>query len=258
MAKTNPSKNTKTKKSKANKSNGKLTASDFVQQLNKLQSDVELKKIQRYFKPQSESGAKDKFIGVRMGSLFALSKKFMQMVPSELEKLLESPIHEVRAGALSIMNYQGREKKTSDEQRSQLYDLYIRRHDRINNWDLVDLAAAHVVGRYLDDKPRAILYKLAKSKNMWERRTAIVSTWYFIRQNDIEDTFKIGEILAHDKEDLVQKAVGGWIREAGKRDINRLKKLLDKHAATMPRVALRYAIEKLPKKDRNYYLTLTK
>jgi 3-methyladenine DNA glycosylase AlkD len=258
MATTKTAKKSKTKKSKANESNGKVTASDFVRQLKTLQSDVELKKIQRYFKPQSDTGIKDKFIGVRMGNLFALSKKFMQMLPSELEKLLESPIHEVRAGALSIMNYQGRDKKTSDEQRRQLYNLYISRHDRINNWDLVDLAAAHVVGRYLDDKPRAILYKLARSKDMWERRTAIVSTWYFIRQNDIDDTFKIGEILAHDKEDLVQKAVGGWIREAGKRDVDRLKKLLDKHAATMPRVALRYAIEKLPKKDRNYYLALKK
>jgi 3-methyladenine DNA glycosylase AlkD len=244
------------KKSPASE-NGAVTAKAFIEELHKLQSDVELKKIQRYFKANG-SNAQDKFIGIRMASLFALSKKFVGMSPTEIEKLLESSVHEVRAGALSIMNYQGREKKTTDARRKELYDLYIRRHDRINNWDLVDLAAAHVVGRYLDDRPRAILYKLAKSKNMWERRTAIVSTWYFIRQNDIEDTFKIGDILAHDEEDLVQKATGGWIREAGKRDVKRLKAFLDKHAATMPRVALRYTIEKLPRKDRDHYLSLKK
>jgi hypothetical protein len=232
-----------------------LTARQFIQHLEKLQSDGELEKIQRYFKPNG-NGTKDKFMGVRMGSLFALSKRFVEMPPGEIGKLLSSPIHEVRAGALSIMNYQGRDKKTTEERRKELFDLYLKKHDRINNWDLVDLAAAHVIGRYLSDKPRSILYKLAKSRNTWERRTAIVSTWYFIRQNEIDDTFRIGKILVNDKEDLVQKAVGGWIREAGKRDVKRLKSFLNDHAATMPRTALRYAIEKLSKKDRDYYMSL--
>lgn len=112
------------------------------------------------------------------------------------------------------------------------------------------------MGGYLADKPRKILYKLAKSKNVWERRTAIVSTYYFIRQNDIDDTFKIAELLVDDKHDLINKAVGSWIREAGKRDKLKLLDFLDKYASIMPRVTLRYAIEKLPQKQKDYYLNL--
>ena len=175
------------------------------------------------------------FIGVQMGKVFALAKEFMEMQLDEIEKLLDSPIHEARTGAVSIMDFQARNKKTSERRRKELFDLYINRHDRINNWDLVDRSAPYVVGGYLFDKPRNILYKLARSKNMWERRTAIVSTFYFIRQNDLSDTFKIGEILVNDKQDLIQKATGGWLREAGKRDPLRLIEFLDEHAATMPR-----------------------
>jgi 3-methyladenine DNA glycosylase AlkD len=113
-----------------------------------------------------------------------------------------------------------------------------------------------VVGGYLFDKPRKVLYKLARSKNMWERRTAITSTYYFIRQNDLDDTFKIAEILVDDKEDLVQKAVGGWVREAGKKDKKMLLAFLDQYAATMPRTTLRYAIEHLDKKQKDYYMKL--
>lgn len=200
----------------------------------------------------------DQFMGVPMREVFALAKKFIDMPPAEIEKLLESPIHELRAGAVSIMDWQARGKKTPPARRKELFALYIRRHDRINDWDLVDRSAPYVVGGYLFDKPRDALYKLARSKNRWERRTAIVSTYYFIRQGDLEDTFKIAEILAHDEEDLVQKAVGGWIREAGKKDQKKLLRFLDKYAATMPRTALRYAIEHLDKEQRDHYLGLKK
>jgi 3-methyladenine DNA glycosylase AlkD len=154
------------------------------------------------------------------------------------------------------MDFQARDKKTTEERRKELYELYINRHDRINNWDLVDRSAPYVVGGYLSDKPRTVLYKLARSKNMWERRTAIVSTFYFIRKGDIDDTFKIAELLVTDKEDLVQKAYGGWIREAGKKDPKKLLAFLDKHAATMPRTALRYAIEHLDAKKKKHYMDL--
>ena len=234
-----------------------ITAERFMEKLQARRSAEELKKIQRYFKSgEGQYGEGDEFIGVRMGQVFALAKEFMDMALREIEKLLESPVHEARVGAVSIMDWQARNKKTSEERRKELFDLYIKRHDRINNWDLVDRSAPYVVGGYLSDKPRAILYKLARSKNMWERRTAIVSTYFFIRKGEIDDTFKIAEMLLRDQEDLIHKAVGGWLREAGKKDPKKLLSFLDRHAATMPRTALRYALERLDKKQREQYLNI--
>src|SRR5687767_1108852 len=182
------------------------SAKRFVKRLKALRSPEEAKKLQRYFKTgKGEYGEGDKFIGVRMGHLFALAKEFIDMPPGEIEKLLESSIHEVRAGGCSIMAKQATSKKTPESRRKELYDLYLRRHDRINNWDLVDLAAAYVIGGYLFDKPREILYQLARSKNVWERRTAIYSTYYFLRLGQLDDTFQIAEILIYDDHDLIQK-----------------------------------------------------
>lgn len=232
-----------------------LTAKNFIEQLKRFQSDAELKKIQRYFKSgEGEYGAGDTFMGVKMGHLFALAKEFGEMPIKEIEKLLESKIHEVRAGGVSIMDKASRSKKITEARRKEFFDLYIKRHDRINNWDLVDLGCLHMTGSYLYDKPRGILYKLAKSKNLWERRTAILSTCYFIRQGDLDDTFKIAELLLRDKEDLVHKAAGWMLRFAGDKDKKRLLQFLDKHAATMPRVMLRNAIEKFDKKAKEKYL----
>ena len=236
-----------------------LSAEQFIERLEAHRSPDELKKIQRYFKSgEGQYGEGDEFMGVRMGQVFALAKEFIALPPGEIEKLLESPIHEVRAGGLSIMDKQARSRKTPQSRRKELFDLYLRRMDRINNWDLVDVCAPYVVGGYLFDKPRDVLYKLARSKNLWERRTAIVSTFYFIRQGEVEDTFKIAEILLNDDQDLIHKATGGWVREAGTKDPERLLSFLDQHAATMPRTALRYAIEHLDKEQRSHYLGLKK
>lgn len=232
-----------------------LTAKNFLEALALLVSEAELKKIQRYFKSgEGQYGEGDLFIGVRMGEVFALAKAYIQMPLKEIEKLLESNIHEARAGAVSIMDFQARDKKTPEARKKELFDLYIRRHDRINNWDLVDRSAQYVVGAWLFDKPRTILNKLVRSKNVWERRTAIVSTSYFIRQGELGDTFKIAETLLGDKHDLIHKAAGGWIREAGKQDKQMLLTFLDKHAATMPRTMLRYAIEHLDSKLKKHYM----
>jgi 3-methyladenine DNA glycosylase AlkD len=214
------------------------TATQFVEKLNDLGS------------------AADEYNAVSMGQVFALAKELMDMELKEIETLLESPIHKVRAGAVSIMDWQARGKKTSEERRKELFDLYIRRHNRINDWDLVDRSAPYVVGGYLAEKPRDVLYKLARSKSPWERRSAITATYYFIRKDDVDDTFKIAEILVHDPHDLVQKAVGGWVREAGKKDLKKLLGFLDKYAATMPRTILRYAIEHLEKAQREHYMNL--
>ena len=197
-----------------------------------------------------------KTTSISMRKIFALAKEFTDMPAAEIEKLLESPHHEMRVGAVSIMDWKARARKTSEAERKALFDLYIRRHDRIDTWDLVDRSAPYVVGGYLAGKPRKILYKLARSTNPYERRTAIVSTYFFIRQNDLDDTFGIAQILVNDREEVVQKAVGSWVREAGKRDPQRLLKFLDKYAATMPRIILRYAIEKLTKTQREHYLGL--
>jgi 3-methyladenine DNA glycosylase AlkD len=237
----------------------KINAAQFIERLKAHRSKEELEKIQRYFKSgEGQYGEGDEFMGVRMGQVFALAKEFIGMSLTEIGKLLKSPVHEVRTGAVSIMDFQARNKKTPESRKKELFDLYLKRHDRINNWDLVDRSAPHVVGGYLFDKSRAVLYKLARSKNVWERRTAIVSTYYFIRQGEIDDTFQIAEILLHDKHDLIQKATGGWLREAGRRNRQKLLQFLDVHAASMPRTALRYAIEHLDKKQRDYYLNRKK
>lgn len=238
---------------------GDFSAAEFTRRLYLLQSDDELRKIQRYFKSgEGQYGEGDQFMGVRMGQLFDLAKTFIGMTPDQLEILMNSPIHELRAGAMSIMDKQGRNKKTSPEQRKALYELYLRRHDRINNWDLVDLAAQFVIGAYLDGKPKDPLYRLARSKNMWERRTAIVATAYFLRKGDTTETFKISEMLMQDKEDLVQKAAGGWLRMAGSQQPKQLLAFLDKYATTLPRTFLRYAIERLSAAQKAHYMKLGK
>ncbi|HKZ66954.1 MAG TPA: DNA alkylation repair protein [Chitinophagaceae bacterium] len=234
-------------------------AKQFIERLKTYQSDDELKKIQRYFKSgKGEYGEGDKFIGVKMGQLFALAKEFTGMPVNEIEKLLESPIHEVRAGAVSIMDKESRNKKITAGRLKEFYDLYMRRHDRINNWDLVDLGCLHMTGSYLFDKSHAGLYKLARSKNTWERRSAILSTCYFIRQGDLADTFKIAEMLVNDKEDLIHKATGWMLRFAGDKDPQKLLGFLNKYASTMPRTLLRYAIEKLSQKQKDHYMSLKK
>ncbi len=229
-----------------------MNANDFLRKLKAFQSPT-------VAKSHGHLAAQDSTVlGVRMGQVFALAKEHIDMPLDEVEKMLESPIHEMRVGAVSIMDFQARSKKTTDERRKELFDLYIRRHDRINTWDLVDRSAPWVVGSYLMDKPRKILYKLAKSKQMPERRTAIVSTLYFIGKGDVDDAFQLAELMLNDKEDLIHKANGWALRFAGDRDRKQLMSFLDKYAATMPRVTLRYATEHFDKKQRDQYLKLRK
>jgi 3-methyladenine DNA glycosylase AlkD len=234
-----------------------LSAEQFIEKLSALRSPEQLRQYHRFFTfDEDNPDAGDQFIGVRMGQVFKLAKEYIELPLDQIERLLESPIHEVRAGACSIMAKQAASKKTPEQRRKQLYDLYLRRHDRINDWDLVDLGAYKVVGSYLFDfdQPRDSLYTLARSSNVWERRTAIVATAHFIRHGDVDDTFRIAEMLLHDDHDLVRKATGWMLRAAGGADRQKLLNFLDTHAAAMPRVALRYAIEQLDKAQREYYL----
>jgi 3-methyladenine DNA glycosylase AlkD len=178
------------------------------------------------------------------------------MPPAEIERLMESDIHEARAGALRLMADQYRLKTTTTERKSELYALYLRRHDRINNWDLVDLAAWWVVGSYLVDKPRDVLHRLATSSVIWERRTAILATMPFIKRRQFADTFAICEVLMADKEDLIHKACGTMLRVVGDEDTPALLAFIEKHAGAMPRTMLRYAIEKQPPVERKRLLEI--
>ena len=188
--------------------------------------------------------------------IFALAREYQFMPVSEVVKLLKEQDDNYRLGAVSILDWKARNKKTSPEEKNEVYRAYIDNHKWIDDWGMVDRSAPYVVGGYLYDKDRKPLYELAKSENAMERRTAIVSTYFFIRKNDIEDTFKIAEILINDVDEYVQKAVGSWIREAGKRDEQKLRAFLDKFADSMPRVTLRYAIEKFDRQTKDYYLAL--
>jgi hypothetical protein len=226
------------------------TADQFLERLEALNSPAERERNVRGL----QADADDRFVGVRMGQIFTLAREFMTMAPPEIERLLENPVHQVRVGAVSIMDWQARNSKTTPERRRELFDLYLRRHDRIDSWDLVDRSAIWVVGEYLRDKDRNVLDALARSDRPMERRTAILSTYAFIRRNDVGDTFRIAERLVSDDQELVQKAVGWMLREAGKRDPAQLASFLDAHADTMPRVMLRYAIEKLDPDQRARYL----
>jgi len=232
-----------------------VTADEVLAELVAAASPEEAAKSARYFKTgPGEYGEGDRFLGLNLTTVTSLAKRNLGMPVSELERLLESEYHEARTTALAIMHQEARRKTTTEARRTELYELYLRRHDRINNWDLVDIACRSVIGGYLIDKPRDILYRLARSQSLWERRTAMVSCWTFIRAGQTDDAIAIAELLLGDKHDLIHKAVGWMLRDVGTADPARLAAFLDAHAATMPRTALRYAIEKLDPETRQHYL----
>ena len=232
-----------------------MDAKSLQAELSKHASENDAVELSRFFKTgKGQYGEGDLFLGIKVPVTRKICSSFKQMSLVEIEKLLESPIHEHRVSALLIMVSQFNTKSYGDDYRKSLFDLYLRRTDRINNWDLVDLSCRDIVGEWLMDKPRKPLYSLAVSKSMWERRIAIVTTWQFIRNFDFGDTLAISEILINDKEDLIHKASGWMLREAGKRDVDVLLDFLNKNAHIMPRTMLRYSIEKLTPEQRSYYM----
>lgn len=215
--------------------------------LQKLSSPAKAKSSAWFFKTgKGQYGEGDVFIGVTVPEQRIVAKKYKDISLLEIEKLLKSSIHEHRLTGLLILA----QKKLSKE----IYDFYLAHTDCVNNWDLVDSSASYIVGEWLVDKNRNILYELARSKNLWERRIAIISTGVFIKNNDFTDTFAIAELLLHDTHDLIHKAVGWMLREAGKRDQDAEEEFLRKHYKTMPRTMLRYAIEKFSEDKRHEYL----
>ena len=227
-------------------------AAALVATLEGMATDSEREKYTRYFPPDPDAP----FIGVRMGAVFDLAKTTLDLPADELEALLEQPTHEVRALACSIMGKSAAHRKTDERRRTELYELYLRRHDRIDHWDLVDLAARDVVGLYLLERDRSPLARLAASGFWPERRTALVATFAFLKRGELDDAYTIAETLADDPEPLVQKSLGWVLRAAGDLDRGRLTQFVERHAPTMPRVALRAAIEHHDKGDRARILAL--
>lgn len=231
----------------------KLTAKAVQAALRK-EADPERAKVALwYFKTgPGEYGEGDKFLGVAAAPLRRISRQFRDLPLSEVDRLLASPWHEDRsAGVLILGEAYGR---SEPERQERIYRLYLSRTDRINGWDLVDCSAAEVVGRHLRHRSRKPLYRLARSRSRWERRIAIVATKHWIREGELDETMALAERMVNDQDDLIQKAVGWMLREVGKRDRPVLERFLDRHAATMPRTMLRYAVERLPATVRKRYM----
>jgi len=225
----------------------------LTRELKKAGDPEKLKVYSRFFKTgKGEYGEGDLFLGITVPKTRAIARKFKDLSLTDLQKLLESKIHEHRLCALIILRFQYEKSKSEN-----IVKFYLKNTKYINNWDLVDLSCSYIVGNWLLDKDRGLLYRLAKSKDLWEKRIAIISTFEFIRNNQFEDTLKISEILLSDKHDLIHKAVGWMLRELGKRDQKLLEKFFQKHYKKMPRTMLRYAIEKFDKKKREQYLRST-
>lgn len=227
----------------------------IIKDLKKLKNPAKKKILQRFFKTGiGEYGEGDIFLGLTSAEIKNVAKKYFEETEFEgIKKLLDSEIHEERMCALRILVLKY-EKIKDEKDKKQIYNFYIKNAQQINNWDLVDVSAPNIVGNYLLKKDRKILYKLARSKNLWERRIAIIATFEFIRHNDFIDTINLAEILLNDQHDLIHKAVGWMLREIGKRDLKTLEDFLTKYYKIMPRTMLRYAIEKLSKNKRQLYL----
>ena len=219
---------------------------------NKLQalSDAEKREIfPKFFKAgKGEYGEGDRFLGVTVPNIRAIAKLHKDISIEEIRDLIQSEWHEVRLCALIIMVEKS--KKKDEALRKELFNLYLSQTERINNWDLVDLSCRFIVGEYLLDKSRDILYQLAQSPLLWDNRIAIVSTYAFIRKGQLEDTYALSDLMMQHPHDLMHKAIGWMLREAGKRDSERLYDYVMSHRADMPRTMLRYAIEKFSPKER--------
>jgi 3-methyladenine DNA glycosylase AlkD len=226
---------------------------NIVAELEALAHPDKAKIYARFFKTgKGEYGEGDEFLGLTVPEQRALAKKYLQLSFSDIEKLLYNKYHEHRLTGLIILVY--KYEKASPEQREKIIDFYIKHKHRGNNWDLIDCVADKLLGKHLIDRDKSLLYELAKSESLWDRRIAIITTFEFIRQKKFDDTLRIAEILLHDKHDLIQKAVGWMLREVGKRDEKTLLKFLDAYAHEMPRTMLRYAVERLDEKLKKKYM----
>ncbi len=217
------------------------TAQDVIAALQKIADPDEIDRVARFYK----GGPASEVMGVPMPKVFPVAKRFTDLPLAEVDALLDDPHYETRMAAVSILDFKAR-KKISAAERKALFDLYLRRHDRLTNWDFIDRAAPFVIGEYLLDKDRGVLDRLARSDNPYERRTAIVATYAFLKRGETADTFRVAETLAGDPDVYVQKAVASWVREAGKKDEPALVDFLTRHKRTLPRTTMTAASKGLP------------
>jgi len=198
---------------------------------------------------KGQYGHGDRFIGLTVPTVRRIAHRYVSLPLTDVETLLASPIHEHRFAALEILVAQHERERSKA-----IFDFYLTHTKFVNNWDLVDTSAPYIVGQHLLTRPRKILYRLAKSRNLWERRIAIVSTFAFIKAGEIEDTFAIAKLLLKDDHDLIHKSVGWALREAGKQSTSALLKFLKRNYSALPRTTLRYAIERFPRAQRKRML----
>jgi 3-methyladenine DNA glycosylase AlkD len=230
-----------------------MAIKDIRKKLQQLGSEEKAKVLKRFFKTgPGEYAENDVFIGVRVPELRKLVKEYPNITIKEVIQFLRSLIHEERMFALLILVR--KYSKGNETEKKRIYELYLKHTKFINNWDLVDGSAQYIVGAFLMNKSKKPLYRLAKSSSLWERRIAVLSTFYFIQHHHFSEALKISEILLTDEQDLIHKAVGWMLREIGKRDIAAEETFLKKYYKNMPRTMLRYAIERFPESKREKYL----
>lgn len=226
---------------------------ELIKEVNSKSDAKQAENLQRFFKTgPGEYGEGDIFLGIKVPVQRQIAKKYIGLNLLKIQELLKSKIHEHRLIALLILV--SKFKKGSETERGNIFNLYLKNTKYINNWDLVDLSAPNIMGEFLIDKKKDIIYNLAKSNNLWEKRISIISTFSYIRREEFEDSFRIVEMLLHDKHDLIHKAIGWMLREIGKKNQKVLEDFLKKHYDRIPRTTLRYAIEKFDEDLRKKYL----
>jgi 3-methyladenine DNA glycosylase AlkD len=230
-----------------------MTVQDIQKRLKKLANKKHAAISQRFFKTgPGEYGEGDVFIGIRVPILRKLVKEYLDLALKDVKTLLRSKYHEERLLSLFMMVDQF--SKGDQRKKKSIYDMYLKNTGFVNNWDLVDSSAEHIVGAYLMDRSKAVLYRLAQSEDLWERRISIMSTFHFVKRHEFSETLKISKMLLFDRQDLIHKATGWMLREIGKRHLQTEESFLKVHYKKMPRTMLRYAIEKFPEQKRQRYL----
>ena len=237
----------------------KITANKLIKELKKLGNKEKAIGVARFFKSGiGQYGEGDKFLGITVPDVSKIAKINKNIGISEIKQLISSKWHEVRLLALKILVYKFEDKKISLSEKSKIYNFYLKNTKFINNWDLVDVSAPHIIGRYLiqNNISTDLLIKLTKSNSLWEKRISIISTYAFIKSGNLDITYTISDLLLQDKHDLLHKAVGWMLREAGKVDVDRLKTYIRSKIKIMPRTTLRYAIEKFDRSERQKFLSI--